>query len=358
MGLATPAKLAALEEQDDVDFAEDRLRLIRNFAQYQAYEASEAAAGAIANPGGHRVVTPGLIGHLNYPAPNTNPVGFTTMGIGGGHDDRILNQFVNDNPNFRLDRDFEETVQVGGQPLTIRMYTQYLRPPGGAWLKSNVKKTTFDNLNLALRAGKSAYLAWVAAGNAPPGEGATFGRFSDDAAAAEAVEAGSGLKFGGYGALNPVHNQQELRTMFVTDEWVYGRIYRGMRNQLANYMGANKLQVLTAYIKSPQLERTPLLAGFTAEVTGDGLDVATAELASLRARRQTLLASKKGGKGRDAQVRGLNSKIQDANETVQRLNKYRRTRDRLIALDAKGDAALHAMTADEIRAEAAKFPSL
>lgn len=352
MGLATPAKLTALEEQDAVDFAEDRLRLISSFAQQQAYDASEAAAGAIANPGGHRVVTPGLIEHLNYPVPNINPVGFTTMGIGGGHDDQKLNDFVAANPNFRIERDFQETVQVGGQPLTIRMYSQYLRQPAG-WLKSNVKKTTFDNLNLMLRASKSAYLAWVAAGNVPPGAGASFGRFSDNAAP-EAVDAGTGLKFGGYGALNPVHNLQELQTLFVTDDWVYGR----MKGQLENYMGENKLQVLTAYIKSPQLARTQLLADFAAEIGRDGRDAAEAELAALKKQRQERLAGKKGGKGRDAQVRGLNSKIQSVNETIARLNKYRKTRNLLIALDGQGDAALHAMNAPAIALEAAKFPTL
>jgi hypothetical protein len=131
-----------------------------------------------------------------------------------------------------------------------------------------------------------------------------------------------------------------------------------MRGQLENYMGDNKLAVLTAYIKSPQLERTQLLTSFATEIAGDGYREAEAELTALKQKRQEHLASKKGGKGHHAELRGLNSKIQSVSDKIQVLSKYRKTRNLLIALDNRGDVTLHAMTTPAIALEAAKLPTL
>jgi hypothetical protein len=141
-------------------------------------------------------ITTSLVSHLRYPNPHAadppkSAGAFADMGIHGGHDDKMLHDFIADNPQYRYAiLPMAAPKKAGG--VTYQAYHQYMwtgtgpmprpgdpnypragQPPPAGWVKAQYPKTTVDNMDGFLHEVDGAMAAWRAAnpGVAKPPEG-------------------------------------------------------------------------------------------------------------------------------------------------------------------------------------------
>jgi hypothetical protein len=166
----------------------------------------------------------------------------------------------------------------------MRLYTQYMRDPvkQGSWIRSNVKKSTTDNLNLFLYATKAGLVSWLGAGNAMPTNNVSFGRFSGNAQQ-PVLDAGTatntGLALGGYGTQGLLSNQNEIKTLFVTDEWFYDQMSTNINHHMLGETHAQ--QIKAAFEAQGSLRRAAVLAQLQASARGTHASV-EAKIASMK----------------------------------------------------------------------------
>jgi len=210
MGLDDPVggreRVAELEK---LNYPPDLLHPLR-----ARMESLRAAASTPPAPAVARELPADRIEHLLYPEP-TSAGGFEKKGLGGGHDEAALQEFLKSNPKYRLT---EVKKKVGPDGATYRAYEQEMQDSTGAWKKAMMGgdvllKTTTDSPSKLLDDGLAAFDKWNAANaTAPPPAwgGKTNGLWTGTSP--------SGVEFSGYASFDA--GKYTIITIYPEGQWI------------------------------------------------------------------------------------------------------------------------------------------
>jgi hypothetical protein len=105
--------------------------------------------------------------HLMYPRP-TEAGDFPVSGIGGGHDEAVMKQFLKQHPEYHLEPVGDPVPFAGTQ---VQKYDQYMWTGGGpvtgkppkdpGWTIANDPKTTVENMDVLLTQTEKGFNEWL-----------------------------------------------------------------------------------------------------------------------------------------------------------------------------------------------------
>jgi len=220
-------RIAAMEKSmglDDPVGARERAEALeamgvlpRDTAQQIRGRAESLRAAAGAPPSSPTVAPrefpPDRASHTIYPDA-TSPGDFAQKGIGGGHSDAHLKEFLRNNAGtYRLTLVKQKTASDG---TVYRAYEQEMNDGAGNWTKAMFKgqpllKTTADNASALLDAGLAAFDTWNAGlGGTAPWGGKANGLWS--------AVGPNGVEFSGYATFQG--GRMTIITIYPEGAWV------------------------------------------------------------------------------------------------------------------------------------------
>ncbi|MFP2929652.1 hypothetical protein ACLESO_31530, partial [Pyxidicoccus sp. 3LG] len=226
-------KLATLREngvpEQLVEYAHDRMTAPLH---EQAGLAAHAAytAGGRPHAGTVDVDAPTMT-HLLYPADvNTTAGDWKDRGLSGGHDNKVLQDWLRNRPRIHLVETGQKTLPNGSKVYRYDQYrwkgpgepppmTDTAKRPGGAsfepgkWVRSDQPKTTADDSPAMFALAEDAFMAWYQKNQALAQTSTKFG-----------PETVQGVAFGGFYEVIPPQPPSttprfRLRTVYVEASW-------------------------------------------------------------------------------------------------------------------------------------------